>query len=145
MVRCFLFCIDRQLHTVLSMGLFAFAHILRSHYWFSRSTTVGISFTGTYLLIFGFLVEYTIKGLRDSYSTGHTPPIQRLLAGPRGLPANITMIFMGKVITLLQMRQGFLRFRSLTHAERASRRIDARTPRSFIILVSTQHTRFFKR
>ncbi|KJA13335.1 hypothetical protein HYPSUDRAFT_59963 [Hypholoma sublateritium FD-334 SS-4] len=75
-------------------GLYAFAQILRLHYWFSRSTTVGISFTGTYLLTFGFLVEYAVKSLRDSYSTGPTATILRLLAGPKGLPATITMIFM---------------------------------------------------
>ena len=120
-----------------STGLFAFAQTLRLHYWFSRSTTIGISSTGTYLLVFGYLSEYAVKGLRNSYSSGSTSAIFRLLAGPEGFPANMAMVFMLKAVSRLQMQRGFPYFRGLTHAERASRRVDERTPRSVIILVST--------
>lgn len=114
-----------------SMGLFVFAQTLRLHYWFSLSTTIGISSTGTYLLVFGHLSEYAVKSLRNSYSSGSISALLRLSV------ASMVMVFMLKAVSRLQMRRGFPCFRGLTHAERASRRVDERTPRSVIILVST--------
>ena len=106
--------------------------ILDFHYWYSRSTTVGISLHGTTLIIFGLLAKYIIGIAQSGYGSG------RGLFGWVFLfithsPSCITGILMLMAITRAELTRNSvswiprLQFSGATHAERASLRVDART------------------
>lgn len=117
--------------------------ILNLHYWFTRSSTVGISIVGTKCLIFAILVNYAVEVMRSGHNSGLglSDWISTALGRPYLHSSTIPAIWMLKTIKRVYISRDpsswipKLHISGTTHTERASERFDSRTPRIYIVMV----------
>ncbi|KJA18903.1 hypothetical protein HYPSUDRAFT_910810 [Hypholoma sublateritium FD-334 SS-4] len=116
--------------------------ILNLHYWFTCSSTVGISVVGTKCLIFAILVNYAVEVMKTGHNSGLglSDWISTALGRPFLYSSTIPVIWMLKTIKRVSISRESsswipkLHISRATHTERASDRFDSQTPKIYIVM-----------